>query len=143
MPRRKLENRFEMFFSGQWSSHIADARMMSEAASTARVRKRRRQGDGRAVRAEKLAMMGELSSARQALESMGVAPGDQNTLNALRSPERRLRAPRAPLPQELREMVPDRKFELDEECFCRNLSARRGAAPGPSGSPPGDTRKRR
>ena len=31
-------------------------------------------------------------------------------------------------------MVPDRKFELDEECFCRNLrSARRGAAPDPSG----------
>ena len=134
MPRRKLENRFEMFFSGQWSSLVADARMMSEAASTARVRKRRRQGDGRAVRAEKLAMMGELSSARQALESTGVAPGDQNTLNALRSPERRPRAPRAPLPPELRAMVPDRKFELDEECFCRNLrSGRRGAAPGPSG----------
>ena len=37
-------------------------------------------------------MLGELSSARQALESTGVAPGDQNTLNALRSPERRLRA---------------------------------------------------
>ena len=91
VPRRKLENRFEMFFSGQWSSLIADARMISEAASTARVRKRRRQGDGRAVRAEKLAMMGELSSARQALESTGVALGDQNSLNALRSPQRRLR----------------------------------------------------
>ena len=70
---------------------------------------------------------GELSSARQALESTGVAPGDQNTLNALRSPEWRLRAPRAPLPPDLRAMVPDGKFELDEECFCRNLrSARRG-----------------
>ena len=35
-------------------------------------------------------MMGELSAARQALESAGLVPGDRTTLNSLRNPERRL-----------------------------------------------------
>ena len=34
-------------------------------------------------------MMGELSAARQALESAGLAPGDRTTLNSLRNLERR------------------------------------------------------
>ena len=123
-----------MFFSGQWLTLIEDARMTSETAATARVRKKRRQGDGRAVWAEKLAMLGELSAARQALESTDLAPGDRNTLNMLRNRERRLPAPREPPPPALMALEPERKFELDAKCFCRNLrSARRGAAPGPSG----------
>ena len=72
-------------------------------------------------------MIGEVSAARQALESTGLAPGNRSTLNELRNRERRPPTAREPLP-------PERPFDLDEEVFCRNLrSARRRAAPGPSG----------
>ena len=82
-----------------------------------------------------MTMMGELSAARQALESAGLAPGDMNTLNASRNPARRSAAPREPpLPEMMMMMTPARPFDLDDDNFCRNLrSARRGAAPGPSG----------
>ena len=133
VPRKKLETRFQKFFAGEWLPLIADSVRDSSQALTARVRKRRRQhADGSAMRAERLAMLGELSAARQALESTGIAPGDRNTLSALRNPARRPAAPR--VPPELMAMMPGRPFELDDDTFCRNLrSARRGAAPGPSG----------
>ena len=85
VPRKKLETRFQKFFAGEWLPLIADRVSVSSHASTARVRKRRRQHfDGRAMRAKKLAVLGELSAARQALECTGVAPGDRNFLSALR-----------------------------------------------------------
>ena len=132
IPRKKLEDRFQAFFAGRWELLIEDSIAASNAAATARVRKRRRHtADDKGARAERLAMMGELSAARQALESTGLAAGDRTTLNSLRNPERR---PVAPLPPELMTMMPRRPFDLDEDVFCRNLrSARRGAAPGPSG----------
>ena len=75
-----------------------------------RVRKRRRQnGDSQVARAENLAMIGVLSAARQALVSTGLAPEEEGELQ------------RDPL-------IWMKRF------FCRNLrSARRGAAPRPSG----------
>ena len=125
VPRKKLETRFQKLDSVRDSSQ----------ALTARVRKRRRQhSDGSAMRAERLAMLGELSAARQALESTRIALGDRNTLSALRNPARRPAAPKEPVPPELMAMMPGRPFDLDDDTFCRNLrSARRGAAPGPSG----------
>ena len=135
VSRKKLETRFQKFFAGDWLDLMSDAESVSRQASSARIWKRRRpRTDGSAARAEKLTMMGELSAARQALESAGLAPGDKNTLNVLRNPARRPAAPREPLPPEMRTMTPAREFDLDDDTFCRNLrSARRGAAPGPSG----------
>ena len=78
-------------------------------------------GNGTQARAESLAMMGELSAARQASESAGVAPGDRNTLNTLRNPARRPPAPREPPPPELMIVTPARPFDLDDDTFCRNL----------------------
>ena len=63
--------------------------------------------------------MGQLSAARQALESAGVAPGD--TLNALRNPVRRRAAPREPPSPEMMTMNPIRPFDLDDDTFCSNL----------------------
>ena len=81
-----------------------------------------------------LVQLGELSSARQALEGAEVAPGDRNTLAALQDPVRRPAIPRDPLPEDLLTHVPARIFELDKGKFSKNLrSARRGAAAGPSG----------
>ena len=71
---KKLEARFEMFFSGQWKLLIDDSTDVSSQAASARIRKRRRQNNNSQVaRAENLTMIGELSAARQALESNGLA----------------------------------------------------------------------
>ena len=134
VPRKKLEG-FEIFFSGQWKLLIDDSTDVSSQAASVRIRKRRRQNnDSQVARAETFAMIGELSAARQALESSGLVPGNRNTLNELRNRERRPPTARELLPPEVASRVPERPFDLDEEVFCRNLrSARRGAAPGPSG----------
>ena len=88
----------------------------------------------RAARAEALVQIGELSSARQALEGAEVAPGNRTTLGALRKFERRPPNLRDPLPEELINFQPATLFQLDEDRFLKNLrSSRRGAAAGPSG----------
>ena len=70
--------------------------------------------------------VGELSSARQALEGAAVAPGNRNTLALLQNARRRPPEPREPLPPELR-FNQDTEFQLDEKLFGRNLrSLRRG-----------------
>ena len=51
----------------------------------------------RASRALHLCQLGELSSARQALEGATVAPGDLATLRALTDPDRRPALPSVPL----------------------------------------------
>ena len=100
VPRKKLEARFEKFFSGQWKSLIDNSTDVSSQAASARVRKRRRQNsDSQVTIAENLAMIGELSAARQALESTGLAPGNRSTLNELRKRERRPPTAREPLPE--------------------------------------------
>ena len=111
IPRKELKDRFQAFFACQWELLIEDSIAVSNAAATARIHKRRRRtADDKGSRAERLAMMGELSAARQALESSGLAPGDRTTLNSLRNLERRPVPHREPLP-----------LDLDEDVFCRNL----------------------
>ena len=80
-------------------------------------------------------MFGELSSARQVLESGDLAPGNLSTLRALADPEkRRPPVPREPVPRELLTRRPVAPFHLDEDKLALNIrKARRGAAPGPSG----------
>ena len=109
-----------------------------DQAAVSRRRRARRQGEDdleqRAVRAEMLVHYGELSSARQALEGAALAPGNQETLNALTDASRRPAQPRDPLPERLLNSVPEIRFQLDEDQFCWNLRrSRRGAAGGPSG----------
>ena len=88
----------------------------------------------RISRAEALVHMGELSSARQALEGSALAPGSEATLNALRDPLKRPPVPRDPMPRHLAHPEGRVLFNLDETKFARNLrSAKRGAAGGPSG----------
>ena len=78
--------------------------------------------------------MGELSSARQALEGASLAPGSEDTLQALRDPAKRPQEPRTPFPRHLAHPEPGTQFSMDRDRFARNLrSARRGAAGGPSG----------
>ena len=82
-------------------------------------------------RGESLVHVGELSSARQALEGAALAPGTRATLDKLQDARRR---PPEALPPEIMGFQPATLLDLDEKVFCRNLrSARGGVAGGPSG----------
>ena len=71
---------------------------------------------------------------RQALEGASLAAGDQKTLNALRDPTRRPAVPRDSVPDDIVGLEPEEPFVLDQDMFLHNVrTARRGAAPGPSG----------
>ena len=131
-PRRpKLVARFEMFLKGEWTGLLKASAVCATQAACARQRKRQRPGlDHRVSRAEALVHMGELSSARQALEGASLAPGTDDTLVALR----RAAVVRDAIPEHLIRSAPEVPFALDEAQLNKNLrSAKRGAAPGPSG----------
>ena len=87
----------------------------------------------RAAKAEAV-QIGELSSARQALEGAPVAPGNRATLCALGDPVKRPTEPRDQIPPEVSEFQLASPLEFDIDGFARNIrSAQRGAAGGPSG----------
>ena len=78
--------------------------------------------------------LGEISGAHHALEGSPVAPGTEETLNALRDVDRRPRLPRDPIPDEIRAVASANPLESDKDEFLHNLrTPRRGAAGGPSG----------
>ena len=138
MPKRKLQDRFEVFADGDWASLLASSMERASQAAQASSRRSRRQDtdnlESRAARAEALVQMGELSAARQALEGAAVALGARDTLNALQDPERRPPVLRDPFPPDILHAAPVEQFSLDFDVFTRNIrSARGGAAGGPSG----------
>ena len=92
---------------------------------------RRNDLERRAKRAELLVGMGELPSARQALEGAELAPGTNETLQMLSDHSRRPPEIREPLPVEVTNHVPEVPFELSEKIFLKNLRiAKRGASAG-------------
>ena len=85
-------------------------------------------------RAHNLVLLGELSAAQQALEVANVAPGNLATLRALTNRDRRPPFARQELSQEILHSEQAEPFVLDGDAFFVCLrTARRGAAPGPSG----------
>ena len=139
VPKKRLEERFHMFQEGRWLELLASSRGIEASVhqSSVRRRRRQRQDDGvqrRVDRAHSLVRLGELSAARQALEGANVAPGTLTTLRDLTSPVRRPPVPRHELSQEILRSEPVEVFELDGDALLTCLrTARRGAAPGPSG----------
>ena len=73
-----------------------------------------------------LVHLGELSSARQALEGASVAPGSDQTLAMLSDPAKRPPVLRDPIPEEVSRHVPSSPFELDEHRLLRNLRRQGG-----------------
>ena len=72
IPKRKLEERANRFAAGQWVSLLAES---NEVASGATRRRRRNPSDEtKALRGERMASLGELSAARQALEGAETSP---------------------------------------------------------------------
>ena len=133
VSRAKLLARFESFVVGEWISLIKASALCSAQAGVARNRRRRTDKDlrHRVSRAESLVHLGELSSARQALEEAELAPGTEQTLESLR---KRATVPREEVSRELVRHVPEVPFVLEDDRFNKNVrSAKRGAAAGPSG----------
>ena len=137
VPRKKLEERVQLFQNGQWSQLLERSLSNDEQAHHVSSRRRRHQTDSvekRAERARNLVHLGELSAARIALEGAQVAPGTLATLRELTNPERRPPRPRQQLSEEVIQSTPSVGFELDESQFLVCLrTARRGAAGSPSG----------
>ena len=136
ISKEKLADRFSAFSRGEWLTLLDASSQCDEQAAVAR-RRRRRQGDDvqkRAVRAEMKVALGELSSARQALEGEEVASGTRETLRMLSDESKRPRQLRDPIPPEIMGHIPQVPFVLDPDTFLKNVrSAKRGAAGGPSG----------
>ena len=111
MPKSEPRERFAQFAQGRWIALISASQKVSLAVAVAQIKKvakscRHRRTKGGAC--TRLASVGELSSARLALEDEAVVPGDQTTLRSLRGCRRRPQEPRAPNPQE----VLDHRLEL-------------------------------
>ena len=97
----KLVKRFQMFANGQWQDLFRFGVQCAEELGNARRRHRRRATDSEAKRSERafmLAQLGELSSARQALEGAELAAVNLETLEETctipRSVARQHRTPR-------------------------------------------------
>ena len=135
VSREKVFDRFSRFSQGEWLGLIKEGRVLSEQSASASRRQRRRQQlndvERRAIRAQHLVLLGELSSARQALEGADLAPPTDQTLSSLRTRPTR---PRAPLPLEIFHFRPASPLQLDEDVFAKNIrSSKRGVAGRPSG----------
>ena len=100
---------------GEWVQLILASVQCDEQAAVIRRRKGRRGDDleHRAIRALNFVQVGELSSARQALEGAEVAPGTEDTLKELSDTSKRLDRLLDPIPQEVMEHVPAMPFTLD------------------------------
>ena len=138
IPRPQLEERFSKFNSGQCVTLLECSLEQAVSASRAAPRKRRRgknqDEENRAATAFHLTQLGELSSARQALEASPVAPGNEATRKILTDNTRRPRELRAELDPVIVSMEPEVPLNLGLDKLQQNLrTSRRGAAGGPSG----------
>ena len=124
ISKAKLAARFEDFSHGRWQKLIDAGRHCVEEAATAVSRKRHRTNqqsdiERRAVRAQSLVQLGELSAGRQALEGAVLAPGSIQTRQELSNPQRRPPHPREPLSADLLTFQPASAFELDKRKFSK------------------------
>ena len=138
VPKKTLMARLGLFQDGKWVELVEMSLVSSVQAVNVRARARRRSdGDDiqkRVRRAFHMVQLGEVSAGRQALEGASLAAGDQKTLNALRDPTRRPAVSRDSVPDDIAGLQPEEPFVLDQDMFLHNVrTARKGAAPGPSG----------
>ena len=138
VPKQDFLACFDAFFRGEWqqlvnvSGSFPDENQTGPAEAPPRSHSPRVPADDatrRAERAVRLARIGELSSARQALLSEPLAPGDAATLQQLTDPRSRPDQAYQPIAPDLLAWNPDSPAELLPDQFFANLRP----APGPSG----------
>ena len=101
IPKKQLQERFTLFAQGHWLHLLRLSQEVGECRGSRRIRQARADSvELRAERAQAFAQLGELSSARQALEGSCLAPGNLATLRALTNPDRRPPRPRDPFATE-------------------------------------------
>ena len=125
VSKKTLEERFQMFQEGRWLELLGISRWASAQVHQSSVRRRRRQHQDDGIQSE-------LSAARQALEGANVASGNLATLRALMNRDRRPPFARQELSQEILHSDQQSRSCWMETLVCQR-TARRGAAPGPSG----------
>ena len=90
VSRKKFQERFQRFHEGRWTELLAESVANAQKTHQTSVRRRHRQrDDGRQRqldRALRLVHMGELSAARQVLESADVAPGTLANVEGIDEP---------------------------------------------------------
>ena len=91
ISKSKLTERFDKLARGEWVQLIHASVQCDEQVAVIRRRKGRRGDDleRRAIRALNFVRVGELFSARQALEGAEVAPGTEDTLKKLSDTSKR------------------------------------------------------
>ena len=94
MSKRKLQERMTLFNAGDWAPLLHERNSIAEARVQVAVQKRRQHAEDdasrRAARAERFALLGELSVGRQAFEEATIALDNLSTLGALTNPVRPL-----------------------------------------------------
>ena len=111
VPKKKTQDRFATFAKGEWAQFVEASLDWSQLkAQSATRRRRRKHKDELSRRAEKalrFVQMGELSTAWQALGGARLAPGNDETLQVLRDPEKRPPLPRETLSEAVQSADPD------------------------------------
>ena len=129
IPKAVFVERFKSFNEGKWKDLLTECTILEGRRGSIHSDLERR-----VARAGKLVALGEISSARQALEAAEIAPGNVFTLNSLTNTDRRPDVPRSPLPESISTFVPATTLPLEKERFIKNLRcARKGASGGPTG----------
>ena len=101
IPKGTLKERVTKFCAGEWIPLLEASMEDAMVGRSAQAKRRRCQNDTVERRALGLAKLGELSSARQALEDAAIAPGDEKTWNALSVETKRPRRQKHPLEDEV------------------------------------------
>ena len=90
IAKKTLEARFQAFARGEWVQLLRVSSQCDEKAAVSRRRQGRRRGhevERRVARAETLIHLGELSSARQALEGSELVPGNHGNSRHFERPK--------------------------------------------------------
>ena len=129
--RAALLRRVELFESGLWEQLLEEAR----AGAPTGQRNPPRTNSAVLEEACERVRQGQLSRARQALTAAALAPGTDETLQALSDPTRRPPSRHREIPAEVLSHEPAEAVTLSVQQVAESLrSARRGSAPGLSGA---------
>ena len=131
--KEELSERFHRFLRGEWTALLEETQRQGQ-----RQHKPRSQEENKEKLYEaacKHVRQNEVSKARQALTSSGLAPGTEATLAELRDPERRPRTLSRAIPAEVLSHAPATEFALDaDQLFSCLSTARKGRAADLSGT---------
>ena len=132
----ELRHRVYLFDTGRWQELLDKTRSTTVGRNNHReIQDEELELKLKLEQAERLIKKGELSHAARLIKSVGLAPGNQDTLAQLTDPNLRPREQIQPLSNEILQYEPAASFRLDRGRFARNLrKARRGLSSGLAGN---------